>query len=161
MGELITGLQDSPYARVVLGPVLADQLIEDLELKPATLRRPDVRDHLRGRIGVVVQSEGTKLASVRLIFPGGAESEVEMMFEEGVWVPEGFARAWEEWIADLRGLSIDVRTRAGEDWVDSSIEWMNAQRQELDRLSTARTEDEFDDMVEQMPVRIWSRLNWW
>ena len=76
-------------------------------------------------------------------------------------MPEGFARAWEEWIADLRGLSIDVRTRAGEDWVDSSIEWMNAQRQELDRLSTARTEDEFDDMVEQMPVRIWSRLNWW
>lgn len=161
MGEMITGLQDSPYARVVLGPLLADQLIEDLELKPATLRRPDVRDHLRGRIGVVVQSEGTKLASVRLIFPGGAESEVEMMFEEGVWVPEGFARAWEEWIADLRRLSIDVRTRAGEDWVDSSIEWMNAQRQELDRLSTARTRGEFDDMVEQMPVRIWSRLNWW
>lgn len=161
MGELITGLQDSPYARVVLGPLLADQLIEDLDLKPATLRRPDVRDHLRGRIGVVVQSEGTKLASVRLIFPDGDESEVEMMFEEGVWVPEGFARAWEEWIADLRRLSIDVRTRAGEDWVDASIEWMNAQRQELDRLSTARSKDEFDDMIEQMPIRIWSRLNWW
>ncbi len=161
MGELIQGLQDSPYARVVLGPMLADQLIEDLDLKPATLRRPDVRDHLRGRIGAVVQSEGTKLASVRLIFPDGGESEVEMMFEEGVWVPEGFARAWEEWIADLRRLSIDVRTRAGEDWVDASIEWMNAQRQELDRLSTARTKEEFDAMVEQMPIRVWSRLNWW
>lgn len=161
MGELITAVQDSPYARVVLGPLLADQLIEDLDLKPATLRRPDVRDHLRGRIGLVVQSEGTKLASVRLIFPDGDESEVEMMFEEGVWVPEGFARAWEEWIADLRRLSIDVRTRAGEDWVDASIEWMNAQRQELDRLSTARTKDEFDDMIDQMPIRIWSRLRWW
>lgn len=159
--DLLQALSGSAYARTALGPILADQLMEDLEISAATLVRPDVREHLRARIGVVVQSEGDSLASVRLVFPRGEEVVFDMMLEEGRWISEALARDWEDLIAWIRRLSIEVRTRSGETEIDKLVSVMTTQREELERLKTAKTKEEFDAMVTQLPVRIMMRQAWW
>ena len=159
--DLLGALSGSTYARTVLGPLLADELMEELEISAATLQRPDVREHLRARIGVVVQSEGDSLASVRLVFPRGEEVVFDMMREEERWVPEGLARGWEELLASIRRLSLEVRTRSGETEIDELVSAMAAQREAIERLKTARTQEEFDSMVAQLPARLIMRRAWW
>lgn len=159
-GALLSSIEASGLVRAVVIDAVSRPLAAEMSISAATLRRPDARRLLEGRIGAVVKAEADDYATVELSC-GDWERSVEMIREQGRWVSEPMARWWERNLSELRIAAVDLKTLEGQNRTDELLESIAVQRQELDLLSTATTQREFDEILAGMPARMFVRLNLW
>jgi len=160
MGEVLATIESSRLAREVLIDSISLPVAREMGISAATIRRPDARRVLEGRIGVVVKAHSDDYATVELSC-GDWERSVEMIREQGRWVSEPMARWWETTLSQLRMTAVEIRTFEGQQRSDELLRLLAAQRQELDLLATAQTQSEFDEIAAGIPARMFVRLNLW